>query len=56
MSYNSDLPTPEAEIDKELHFHNEDAKHTLPTGDGYIQDPSKGKVETVRNVSGFEFG
>ena len=50
MSYNSDLPTPEAEIDKELHFHNEDVKHTLPTGDGYIQDPSKGKVETVRNV------
>ena len=56
MSYKSDLPTPEAEIDKELHYHTEDVKHTLPTGDGYIQDPSKGKVETVRNVSGFEFG
>jgi len=54
MSYNSDLPTPEAEIDKELHFHNEDVKHTLPTGDGYIQDPSKGKVETVRNVRHLE--
>jgi len=50
MSYKSDLPTPEAEIDKELHYHTEDVKHTLPIGDGYIQDPSKGKVETVRNV------
>jgi hypothetical protein len=50
MSYRSEIPTPEAEIDKELHSHTEDVKHTLPIGDGYIQDPSKGKVETVRNV------
>jgi len=50
MSYNSDLPTPEAEIDKGLDFHTEDVKHTLPVGDGYVDDPSKGRVQTVRNV------
>lgn len=55
MSYRSELPTPEAEIDKELHSHTEDVKHTLPIGDGYIEDPSKGKVQTVRNVSRLMF-
>jgi len=55
MSYNRDLPTPEAEIDKDLDFHNEDVKHTLPVGDGYVDDPSKGHVQTVRNVCSLIF-
>ena len=52
MSYRNELPTPEAEIDKGLHSHTEDVKGipTLPVGDGYIDDPAKGRVQTVRNV------
>jgi hypothetical protein len=48
MSYKSELPTPEAEIDKELHSHHEEFK-SLPVGDGYVDD-TKGRVQTVRNV------
>jgi len=55
MSYRNELPTPEAEIDKGLHSHTEDVKGvpSLPVGDGYIDDPAKGRVQTVRNVSLF---
>ena len=58
MSYRNELPTPEAEIDKGLHSHTEDVKGipTLPVGDGYIDDPAKGRVQTVRNVSLFHDG
>jgi hypothetical protein len=52
MSYRKELTTPEAEIDKGLHSHTEDTNDilALPVGDGYIDDPAKGRVQTVRNV------
>lgn len=49
MSHHTDLPTPEAELDKGLYSHNEDSKdgHVLNKG----ADIPGGKVQTVANVS-----
>jgi hypothetical protein len=48
-SHHTDLPTPEAEIDKGLYSHNEGSNDgaTLPKGDANV---AGGRVQTVRNV------
>jgi hypothetical protein len=54
ISYQSDLPTPEAEIDKGLFSHQEDVTVVpgSPTGDEKNINLEGSKVQTVRNVSG----